>query len=108
MLEGILELLKAGLNLVDRAFSVNFLLFESPDFLLDLLKVKLLLVHHFVSIIVLFLDLRKLNRDFSDFLSVVLLGSGIVGGVEKGVSFNKASGSIVNFKLLSHDLFKVA
>jgi len=37
LLESILKLLLAGLHLVDGAFSLNFLLFESPDFLLNFL-----------------------------------------------------------------------
>jgi hypothetical protein len=82
LLEGVLELLLSSLRLVDGSFSVDFLLLESPDFFLDFLEVKLLLVHHLVGIVVLLLDLGKLHGHFSDLLGVVLLGSSIVGGVE--------------------------
>jgi len=108
LLEGVLKLLLAGLHLVDGAFSLDLLLLESPDFLLNFLKVNFLLVDHFVSIIVLLLDLRELDGDFTDLLGVVLLGGGIVSGVEEGVSLNEGSRPVVNLELFSHDLLEVA
>ena len=108
LLEGVFELLLSGLRLVDGSFSVDFLLLESPDFFLDFLEVKLLLVHHLVGIVVLFLDLGKLHGHFSNFLGVVLLSSSIVGGIEQSVGLNEASRSVIDFEFFSHDLLKVA
>ena len=108
LLKSVLELLLTGLHLVDGSFGVDFLLFKSPYFLVYLLKVKFLLVDHFVGIVVLLLNLRELDGNFTDFLSIVLLSGSIVGRVEEGVSLNEASRSVVNFKLFSHDLLKVA
>ena len=59
--EGVLELLEARVDLEDGTFSLNFLLVEGPDLLLHVLKVNLFLVNSLVCVIVLFLNLRKLD-----------------------------------------------
>lgn len=59
--EGVLELLEARVDLEYGTFSLNFLLVEGPDLLLDVLKVNLLLVNSLVRVVVLFLNLRQLD-----------------------------------------------
>jgi hypothetical protein len=72
------QLLQSRVNLEDGTLSLDFLLIKSPDLLLHVLQVNLLLVNSLVSVVVLFLNLSQLDRHFTDLLRVVLLGRGIV------------------------------
>jgi hypothetical protein len=89
--KGILKLLEARVNLEDGTFSLNFLLVEGPDLLLHVLQVNLLLVNCLVGVVVLFLNLSKLDRHFANLLSIVLLGRGIVCRVKEGVHVDEAA-----------------
>jgi hypothetical protein len=103
----ILKLLKARVNLEDGTFSLNFLLIKGPDLLFHVLQVNLLLVNSLVSVVVLFLNLSKLDRHFTNLLRIVLLGRSIVCRVKQRVHVNEATRAIVDLKLFGHHLFKV-
>ena len=60
------------------------LLYEKlVNLLFDLLKLSLLGVTKLLGFIVLLLDLLELDGNLSDFLQFILIGGGVVGGLQE-------------------------
>ena len=75
---------------------------ELFNFFLDLLKLLLLLVSQFLGLIVLLLDLSKLERDFSNLVLLILVGGRVVCWLKKSGSFHVFRSTIIDLELLGH------
>jgi hypothetical protein len=84
------------------ALSLDFLDVELVDLFLYLLKLLLLLVSHFLGLVVLLLDLSKLERDFSNLVLLILVGSRVICWLKKSGSFHVFRSTIIDLKLLGH------
>jgi len=77
---------------------------ETLDLFLNFFEVFLLGNDEFFNIVVLFLDLAKLDGNFSDFILVVLHSGSIIGWLKKGVLFDEALGTVVQPKKVRNGL----
>jgi hypothetical protein len=98
----IIKHLQLTLDLLSWSLSLDLLNVELINLLLDLLQLLLLLISHLLGFVVLLLNLSELEGDLSDLVLLVLVGSGVVGGLEKSGGLHVFRGTVVDLELLGH------